>query len=600
MRTLLFGQVILINSKVSKEYLRFLLMFFYSRLLGRGTKMKKKPLFYSLLFFLTLVLFTFHLEAKEPEIVPTTAPQFLYEDTILNFEVKDIDSNHLKWDFGDGSIVIGSKKAEHIYKARGNYTIRVIDMEGKYKDPIISKVRILKDDREIVFQSNIFMVGIPIQMKAQGFSDLSIHWDFGDGTVQDLSRNVSHTYNRRGTFTVKAVDQGGKDVKEITTQITIDEDSRTLEAPKEIITGEPVDLSLKNSQGRNYTWEFSDGQRVQGPYAKNITFNRPGIIKITIKDKSGTYPPLNEQITVSPDKRRLTSSTSFALPGESIRFNAENFKGPKITWDFGDGPAVNGGKTMTHKYNESGTYTVIARDDNGKSKIEYNDTIRVNELSPDFRLNYLEIAFENGKAYKIAPLKNLPPGYIVKMKAQGRGILRGKWKLDNQTLGLFQVLLQQNKIVQLKDGQVAPLPMKDTGIHELTLEFTNYNFQQPIPTIRYFITEADAIKIVYPKPGSKLTVKPNKPPVLKWDCPDPLLKKKSDITYQVVVTDTPIRFMSDERTDWQDAGTSKEFTPDLTPFKGKGQLWIYWQVRTLKPNGRVLTISDIASFKLNQ
>ena len=562
--------------------------------------MKKIFLFYSLLFYLSLMLCTLSLTAKDPEIIPSVAPQYLFEDSLLSFEVKDIESNHLRWEFGDGTILTGGKRADHVFKMRGNYTIRVSDLEGKTKDPVILQIRIVKDDREIVLTGEQFFVGIPVSMKAKGFTEIAVLWDFGDGTIQNQSRNVSHTYNRSGTFTVKAIDLNGKDGKEISKEIKIDNDQRSIRAASEIIAGEPAEITLENTRGGTYTWEFSDGQRGQGLSITNAVFKQPGIIKVTVTDQSGNYPPLTGQITVSADNRSLKSENSFALPDESLRIVAENFKGPGITWDFGDGTAINGTKTVTHKYKDTGSYTITARDFNGNSPKTFTTNITVKELSPDFQLSLLEIAFENGKAYRIAPLKNLPPAYIIKMKAMGRGILRGKWLLDGQAIGLFQVFLHQNKIAELKGAQVASLPMKDPGIHDLTLEFSNYTFQQPVPVIRYFITEADAIRIVSPEPGSKVTADPAKPLVLKWDCPDPLLKNKTGVTYQIVVSETPLQFLDDERTAWQDVGEAMQFRPDTSGFRDKDQLWVYWQVRALKPNGHVITISDISSFKLTK
>ena len=287
----------------------------------------------------------------------------------------------------------------------------------------------------------------------------------------------------------------------------------------------------------------------------------------------------------------MKSLLKYSLPEESVRFETEHFMGP-VRWDFGDGTIkTNGSKTETHQYKETGTYKVTARDFNGKSEKTFSTNISVKELSTDFRLTYLEIAFNNGKYYQVAPLKNRPPSYHVKMKAAGRGILRGKWILDGQPIGLFQVILRQNKIADLRGSRVVSLPMKDLGIHDFTVEFTNYNFQQRVPVIRYFVTEADAIRVAFPEPGGKVTVPLDKSLELQW---------KYDPAYQILISEVPIQFLTDDQMVWKEAGKKDRYPLDLSIFQGKdkGGIWVYWQVRALKSNGDVLTISEVSSFKL--
>lgn len=551
-----------------------------------------------LMIFLFLVVFPV-LCVKAAEIILPGAPPDLFEGTYIPFEVKGVESSRFRWDFGDGSVKIGGSKMNHVYRRRGTYRVSAADLEKKIKHPITRQIKILKDNREIVFIGQVFYPGVPVKMEARYFIDRTIRWDFGDGKNQKLDRSVTHVYQRSGTYKVKAVDFAGKGSKTISKKIKISEDNRSIVIPDEIIVGELAAMSLKNAASGDYTWEFSDGQRASGLLIKTGIFKRQGRVTVTVTDPSGTYPPLTQTFVVKPDNRRLKGSFTFALPEEAVRFQAEHFKGPTITWDFGDGTIkTNGSKTETHQYKTPGRYQITARDFNGTSQKTFSTNLKVDELSPDFQLTYLEITFTNGKYYQVAPLKNAPPSYYVRMKANGRGILRGKWILDQRPIGLFQVLLHQNKIVDLKGSEVMPLPMKDLGIHNLTIDFTNYNFQKQIPMIRYFVTEIDAIMIEYPQPGAKLAVSHQSSLLLKWKSVDPYANTKWAPTYQVLISKTPIQFLSDDQMTWKDVSKQTQYSLDLSPFRDKDELWLYWRVRALKSNGDPLTISETSSFKL--
>ena len=169
--------------------------------------MSKKKLIGYLFFFFCLA-FTQGLTARDPEIVIPDAPAYLLEGSAVNFEVRDIDSQRLRWEFGDGSVEMGGRKISHAFNGRGTFNVRVSDLEGKYKDPVTLRVKIVRDDREIILTGQVFYPGVPVKIEARNFSDRSIRWDFGEGADQKLGRTVTHIYQRSGTYTIKATDWG--------------------------------------------------------------------------------------------------------------------------------------------------------------------------------------------------------------------------------------------------------------------------------------------------------------------------------------------------------------------------------------------------------
>jgi hypothetical protein len=294
---------------------------------------------------------------------------------------------------------------------------------------------------------------------------------------------------------------------------------------------------------------------------------------------------------VKQDNRDIKSSLSFALPEEEVTFEALRFQGKRVQWNFGDGTIkhFNAGPAV-HKFKRNGRYKVTVKDFDGKGKREFSKIITVGEITPNFQINILELAFNSGKYYEVASLKQPPPGYYLKLNASGRGILKGSWVLDDQGIGLFQVLLQDGKIVHLKGSDVQRLPLKDQGKHFLTLVFNNYRFNQRIPILRYFVTDNSVIQIKFPLPGEKNI----KSPVVKlqWQLKD----NQRDPVFEFYVSEIPPQFLADDKLPWQRAGTDMFYNLDTNKFKPGS--WIYWQVRAVDRDGKVLTISEVSSFKI--
>jgi hypothetical protein len=223
-----------------------------------------------------------------------------------------------------------------------------------------------------------------------------------------------------------------------------------------------------------------------------------------------------------------------------------------------------------------------------------------NEWSRGFRLEILELAFTNGKSYRVVPSKSPGPAYYATLKASGQGVLKGKWLVDDQIIGLFEVFLQDGAVVDLGGKRVPRLPMDDTGPHELTIAFTNYDFPKSIPIIRYYVVEGGAILIRSPEPGSAVRVsKTGQTPLqLQWEW-DNAGRKKTPV-YQVLVSETPLQFLTGEKMAdmWKTVGPQNTYTLDAPPYRRKKKKWLYWQVRALAPSGQPVTFSEFSSFKL--
>jgi PKD repeat protein len=533
--------------------------------------------------------------------------QYLFEGSTIFFEVKGLPgrSQDLNWDFGDGTVKRGGRKAAHVYRRSGGFTVKVYERTDP-ENPVESRIRILKDNRRIVLPHETLIKGAPAKIEGQEFIDSSIWWDFGDGSAEQRGgRSMTHTYTRTGTFKIRAVDFDGDDTKKIIKKIRVREDNRSLVLPDEILEGEPVDITMRNGEGGHYTWEFSDGKTQTGTSIISRIFEKAGTVTVTIKDKTEKFPPLTKKIKVMPDNRQLKAETTFALPNESVAFDFLNFRGKKVKWNFGDGVVTqNAPPRIKHTFKKTGRYRVTAVDFNGKSTKPFTRDIRIDYLSPNFQLTLMEIAFDNGKYYKVTGKDMIPPSYYVKLKARGRGIIKGKWILDGTVIGLFETILKENQTAVLDRSSVVRLPVFDPGIHHFTLDFTNYTSPMRIPFIRYFVTEGGEIEITHPLPGEKMSAHASL--LLKWRLKAwenlKYLKQRDekDLQYEIAISKVPFQFLQDSQVQWKTVGSKTEYTY-LFPQGPTGPTsvndWVYWQVRLVDRSGTVLTTSGMASFK---
>jgi PKD repeat protein len=531
--------------------------------------------------------------AVQPDIrqVNISSPPELFQGSEISFEGRNFSSPSLKWDFGDGTVERGGARQAHSYQRSGNFVVKIVEADAPDSLPLEKKIQVLNDNRGLAVKTGMIFANSEFEIEALNFRGSVVSWDFGDGPVSTGPRLMKHRYNRSGQFRIRAIDFAGRDGKFIETNVLVENDSRLVSLPGEIIAGEAIDMQLKNAAAGNFIWKFSDGETRSGPELKGKAFRTAGPQKITIADAAGKYPPLEKMIQVLPDMRALKSSAGFTLPKEEVAFTAMNFKGPGIRWDFGDGAVKENGQAMEkHVYNALGRFQVKAVDFNGRSSKVFSAEVVVAEMTPGFEIDTLEFVFDNGKYYRVIAKNSPGPGYQLRVKAKGRGVLSGQFMLDNMPIGLFQLLVNENQSTPLTKNQMAALPVLDLGLHELTVKFSNYAFNKKIPIIKYFVSQAGMIQIVAPVMDSKVSV--NNEIKLSW-----AIERKKPL-FEIAISEIPFQFMDDKQIVWRPVASGSSFT--FIPGSFKPGIWIYWQVRLLNENKQVQTTSEIAAFKLSE
>ncbi|MBN2346540.1 MAG: PKD domain-containing protein, partial [Candidatus Aminicenantes bacterium] len=526
----------------------------------------------------------------DPRQITVSGPGDIFAGAEVVFEARHFAAADLEWDFDDGTVVRGTARQAHRFPRPGNFIIKAKEAAGGGL-PLEKRVQVLKDDRRLELKSERIFVGSEFEIEARNFRGATVHWDFGDGTVRNGPRRTKHRYAVRGQFQVRAVDFAGRDGKTIEQSIRVESDERVLSVPGEIIAGEAVPMKVQGASGGELVWKFSDGDRRSGLELRDKSFRSHGPQRISVIDPAGKFPPLEKTVQVLPDTRSLKGSAEFILPGEEVVFSARNFKGPTVRWDFGDGTVKEGGRLQeAHTFAGLGRFRVQAVDFAGASSKVFSAEVVVAEMAPGFEVRSLELTFDNGKYYRVVAKNSVSPGYRLRVKAKGRGVLSGQFLMDRMPIGLFQLVVEENRVAVLRKEQMAALPTIDLGLHELSLKFSNIMIPRRLPVLKYFVSAMGSIQIKEPPIDAK--VASGQAVNLSWAIAGRRPR------FEIAVSDDPFQFLDENRLQWQAVGEANSYPFD--PGERKPGTWIYWQVRLLNESGEVQTTSEIASFKLGE
>jgi hypothetical protein len=112
------------------------------------------------------------------------------------------------------------------------------------------------------------------------------------------------------------------------------------------------------------------------------------------------------------------------------------------------------------------------------------------------------------------------------------------------------------------------------------------------------VADKGEIEVTYPVPGEKIPAQAVV--LLKWRLKEwkyvGIVKRRDEkgFRYEIAVSEVPFQFLKDDQIEWREAGIEGEYRLETVSFKD----WVYWQVRQVDRSGRVLTTSDMASFKI--
>jgi hypothetical protein len=254
--------------------------------------------------------------------------------------------NLLKWDMGDGTILTsGGKTARgedatlsYAYAAAGQYQVRVFDEGGKDGlPPVAVAVTVSALPRLLQVTPEKPMANHPVAITALNFRDPEkIAWDLGDGSeippgpgpgVVKPTFQVSHAYEKAGTYLVKAYDAADRSQAPLTSEVRVAADPRRVRLKQERPrAGTELEFSVIhfNTPDR-LRWDMGDGTIIPGKNESgvlvgsplNYRYARPGKYVVNVYDWGGdtTRPPVQLAVEVGD---AATAVERPAQPGQAF------------------------------------------------------------------------------------------------------------------------------------------------------------------------------------------------------------------------------------------------------------------------------------------
>jgi len=299
----------------------------------------------------------------------------------------------LFWDFGDGNTQnTGNNQSavKHSYATAGTYNIKLkVNSSFGCTDSVTHTIIVWPKP------SPIFTVNDSMQcVNYQNFiytnnstifsGSMQYDWYFGDAqtSINNSSKNVSHTYANYGMYDIKLVaisDFGCKD--SVTNSIivapkpTVDFAINTQSQCLNINSFSYINLTTIPGGNLFYAWDFGDGKTstAQSPshvYTSAGTYN----VKLVVTTQLGCEDSITKQITVwpKPTVAFAINDTDQCLTGNSFIYtnNCSILSGTMTyDWYYGDGNSTinSGSGQQTHSYSVAGTYIIslIATSDMG-------------------------------------------------------------------------------------------------------------------------------------------------------------------------------------------------------------------------------------------
>ena len=299
--------------------------------------------------------------------------------------------NTYEWDFGDGSFGLDPNPL-HTYTNAGNYTVKLTVTGNGGKSETTGTVTVTQPAQapDANFTANPAQGNFPLTVNFTNTSTGQItryEWAFGDGTAVETSPNVTHVFQRPGTYTVRLTTYGQNntyDFKDLVISVT-----EPLKPPRaafiaNVTSGSaPLTVTFTNQSSGdnvNFLWNFGDGSptsdtrdvNVAHTFASNGTFE----VTLTVTNNTGQSEVARQTITVTDTLRAAFNAVPLTEPLYGVQFTSSSSGSiNRYAWDFGDGTTEpNGTQTVTHVYAQPGTYqvTLTVTDQNGQTSSATN------------------------------------------------------------------------------------------------------------------------------------------------------------------------------------------------------------------------------------
>jgi hypothetical protein len=339
----------------------------------------------------------------------------------------------------------------------------------------------------------------------------SIKWDFGDGTGASGAFSVNKAYLRPNTFSIRVEYTDGSGALHVEhASVTIYENRRIVFTPANPQVNQTVSFKALNFLSASIRWDFGDESPMEmGGVNITHSYSFPGSFEVKAYDLGGTSTiPISAVVPVAVDtsRRLIQAVPPNPVAGQPVTLTAIHFFTTNIRWDFGDGsPAEVGGVSALHTYAAAGMYLVQAWDWGGAYGGPTALSLTVQEASGPrsaFQIFFLQLRFEDGKAYKVVPRDAQGLTAFADIKYEGTGIFQAEWLVDGSPFRVVTRAMPFAEDITLDSSGVLPgqpailpgFPANIPGLHEVSLRIFQPAVEFLVPVIRYFVSADSSVR----------------------------------------------------------------------------------------------------------
>jgi PKD repeat protein len=287
--------------------------------------------------------------------------------------------DNYRWDFGDGT-TSNERNPRHVFTEERTYniTLRVRGPGGTgraYSVVTVTRPQALPPAASFTPKDTGGPAPLDIQFTDTSTGEITARlWEFGDGTTS-TDQNPIHRFTNPGGYTVRLTVSGPGGTVYATGTVQVAPPAP--QAPVAAFTANPTSgitpLAVSfdnNSQNANsYRWDFGDGSPIDTSENPTHTYTQPGTYTVTLTATGANNLTHSAQANISVAPRPAPPLSNFtAQPTEGSAPLDVTFtnlsSGDQITssWDFGDGQTLQTNEsTVTHRFEQNGTYTVTLR-----------------------------------------------------------------------------------------------------------------------------------------------------------------------------------------------------------------------------------------------
>lgn len=278
------------------------------------------------------------------------------------------------WDFGDGTSS-NQLSPSKTYTSLGTYTVTLHTNFGGCADSA-SKTITVNGKPMVNFgaaKSNSCKAPFPVTFQNSSPDVVSANWTFGDGSTSNAATpTVAHTYNSTGSFDVTLNITDSKGCSNSLTLPTF----VNIFAPVVSIKFVPIGLCVGQTFAPSpsigsvdpvvsYLWDFGDGTSSTAMVPPPHSYSSIGtkIVTLTITTQDGCTASASNNVQVgTPPLVSFTANKTNLCRSDIVTFtNTSSPIGNTVLWDFGDTSTSTALNTVTHKFLDTGFFSIKLR-----------------------------------------------------------------------------------------------------------------------------------------------------------------------------------------------------------------------------------------------